>query len=51
MPVFNSRRWIEEAVGSILAQTFSDFELIISDNASTDDTVAICERLARSKHA
>lgn len=46
MPVFNSRRWIEEAVGSILAQTFSDFELIISDNASGDDTVAICERLA-----
>jgi glycosyltransferase involved in cell wall biosynthesis len=46
MPVFNSRQWLEESVGSILGQTFGDFELIISDNASTDDTFAVCERLA-----
>ena len=47
MPVYNSARWIEASLESILAQTCGDFELIISDNASTDDTVAICERYAR----
>lgn len=46
MPVFNSAAWIEESVESILAQSFGDFELIISDNASTDGTLAICERFA-----
>jgi glycosyltransferase involved in cell wall biosynthesis len=46
MPAYNSADWIEESVGGLLAQTFTDFELIISDNASTDDTYAICERLA-----
>jgi len=35
-------------VESILAQDFGDFELIISDNASTDDTLAICEEYARA---
>jgi glycosyltransferase involved in cell wall biosynthesis len=48
MPVYNSAEWIEEAVRSILDQSFDDLELIISDNASTDDTFAICERLART---
>jgi len=48
MPVYNSAAWIETAVESLLSQTYRDFELIISDNASTDGTLAICERLARS---
>jgi len=42
MPVFNGERFITEAIDSILAQTFTDFELIISDNASTDSTGSIC---------
>jgi len=42
MPVYNGERFITEAIDSILAQTFTDFELIISDNASTDGTEAIC---------
>lgn len=42
MPVYNGERYIEQAIESILAQTFSDFELIISDNASTDRTADIC---------
>ncbi|MCB9881562.1 MAG: glycosyltransferase family 2 protein [Planctomycetes bacterium] len=46
MPVRNGARWIEEALSSILAQDFADFEVVIRDNASTDDTVAICERIA-----
>lgn len=42
MPVFNGGKYIREALDSLLAQTFTDFELIISDNASTDGTEAIC---------
>jgi glycosyltransferase involved in cell wall biosynthesis len=37
---------VAEAIDSILAQTFTDFELIISDNASTDGTEEICRRYA-----
>ncbi len=46
MPVYNGAKYIAEAVESILAQTFRDFELIISDNASTDDTESICRAFA-----
>jgi glycosyltransferase involved in cell wall biosynthesis len=42
LPVYNAERYLEGALKSILAQTFTDFELIISDNASTDRTAAIC---------
>jgi glycosyltransferase involved in cell wall biosynthesis len=46
LPVRNGGRHLPEAIDSILAQTFPDFELIISDNASTDDTAAICAAYA-----
>jgi glycosyltransferase involved in cell wall biosynthesis len=46
MPVYNGEKYIREALGSLLAQTFTDFELIISDNASTDGTEAICREYA-----
>ena len=36
MPVYNGGKYIREALDSLLAQSFADFELIISDNASTD---------------
>ena len=42
MPVYNGEKFIKIAIDSILNQTFRDFELIISDNASTDKTQAIC---------
>jgi glycosyltransferase involved in cell wall biosynthesis len=42
MPVFNGEKYLEETLESILAQTYTDFELIISDNASTDRTEQIC---------
>ncbi|NRB08622.1 MAG: glycosyltransferase [Richelia sp.] len=42
LPVYNGENFIREAIDSILAQTFTDFELVISDNASTDNTEAIC---------
>jgi glycosyltransferase involved in cell wall biosynthesis len=46
MPVYNGEKFIREALDSLLAQTFTDFELIISDNASTDGTEAICRKYA-----
>ena len=42
LPVFNAERYLAEALDSFLNQTFTDFELIISDNASTDQTQTIC---------
>ncbi len=46
LPVFNGENYLEEALQAILTQTFTDFELIICDNASTDQTQAICETYA-----
>jgi len=46
LPVFNGADYLEDALISILAQTFTDFELIISDNASTDGTEDICRTYA-----
>ena len=42
MPVYNGEAFLTEALDSLQAQTFTDFELVISDNASTDATEAIC---------
>lgn len=46
MPVYNGADVIEQAIESVLSQSFRDFELIISDNASTDRTEEICRRYA-----
>ncbi|MCH9054911.1 glycosyltransferase [Synechococcus sp. PCC 6716] len=50
MPVYNGARYIREALDSLLAQTFTEFELIISDNASIDNTEAICREYAAKDH-
>lgn len=42
LAVYNGEKYLEQAIESILSQTFGDFELIISDNASTDRTSEIC---------
>ena len=42
LPVFNGERYLARAIDSILAQDYADFELIVSDNASTDRTAEIC---------
>lgn len=47
MPVYNGERYISQALDSLLAQTFFNFELIISDNASTDATATICKSYER----
>ena len=46
LPVYNAERFLEQALDGILAQTYTDFELVICDNASTDATQAICQRYA-----
>ena len=42
VPAYNAENFLEETLDSLLAQTFEDFEIIISDNASTDRTESIC---------
>lgn len=41
LPVYNAERWVAESVQSILDQTFTDFELLVVDDGSTDDTAAV----------
>ena len=43
MPVYNGEKLISGAISSILSQSFTDFELIIADNCSTDRTKSICQ--------
>jgi glycosyltransferase involved in cell wall biosynthesis len=50
MPVYNGENFIRDAFNSILAQTYSDWELVISDNASTDRTEQICREYAQRDH-
>ncbi|RWM83672.1 MAG: glycosyltransferase family 2 protein [Mesorhizobium sp.] len=47
MPVYNGENFVFEAIQSILKQDFDDFELVITDNASTDRTADICLEFAR----
>ena len=46
MPVYNAQRYVAEAIESILAQTFTDFEFLIIDDGSTDKTPEILRRYA-----
>lgn len=46
MPLYNGETFLEKALSSILAQTFTDFELLVSDNASTDRSVDIVRAFA-----
>lgn len=47
MPVYNGANYIDKAIASILNQTYTNFELIISDNHSTDSTCIICEQASQ----
>src|SRR5678816_2981655 len=46
LPVYNGEKYLARALHSLVSQDFEDFELILSDNASTDSTEAICREFA-----
>ncbi|MGM9841469.1 MAG: glycosyltransferase family 2 protein, partial [Candidatus Limisoma sp.] len=48
VPVYNASATIKCCIESVLSQTYTNFELIIIDDGSTDDSLAICERFAMS---
>ena len=50
LPVFNGAQFIRAGIESLLAQECADFELIISNNASTDETESICREFAARDH-
>lgn len=47
VPVYNTEKYLNQCVDSILQQTFSDFELILIDDGSTDQSGEICEQCAQ----
>jgi glycosyltransferase involved in cell wall biosynthesis len=47
IPVFNTEKYLRRCVDSVLAQTFSDFKLILVDDCSTDSSPTICEEYAK----
>lgn len=46
MPVYNTERYVAKAVDSVLSQTFTDFEFLIVDDGSTDNTLKILQEYA-----
>lgn len=47
VPVYNTEKYLQRCVDSILAQTFTDFELLLIDDCSTDSSGAICDEYAQ----
>jgi GT2 family glycosyltransferase len=44
MPAFNAERWISEALASVFRQTFTDYEVVVVDDGSTDQTAReVCQ--------
>ena len=46
MPVYNSAKFIREAIGSVLAETYTNFEFLIYDDNSTDSSLSIIQDFA-----
>lgn len=49
MAVYNAARFLREAITSVLTQTYSDFELIVVDDSSSDDSLSIVQSLGDSR--
>ena len=47
LPIYNGEKFLRKRIENLLEQTFTDFELIISDNASTDNSVKICKEFMK----
>ena len=47
MPVYNAEKFLAESINSILSQTYSDFELLILDDGSTDNSLKIIKAYAK----
>jgi len=47
LPVYNGAKFIHNAIHSLLKQSYTNFELLISDNASTDQTELVCQNFAQ----
>ena len=47
VPIYNVGKYLDDCINSILAQTFTDFELILVDDGSTDNSGAICDAFAK----
>jgi glycosyltransferase involved in cell wall biosynthesis len=43
IPIYNAEKFIHETIASVLAQTYQDFEIVITDNCSTDGSAAIIQ--------
>lgn len=50
IPIYNTEKYLRECIDSILAQTFTDFEVILVDDGSTDASGAICDEYSRLDH-
>ncbi|MBO4893775.1 MAG: glycosyltransferase family 2 protein [Clostridia bacterium] len=50
IPVYNSEKYLEKCLGSIAAQTFTDFEAIMVDDGSTDGSALVCKNFAENDH-
>ena len=51
MPVYNAEKYLKEAIDSILNQTFQNFELLIIDDGSTDNTAEVVQDLLKDTEA
>ena len=47
IPVYNTEKYVEECIESVLAQTYTDFELILIDDGSEDNSREICREMGR----
>lgn len=47
VPVYNTEKYLNQCIDSILAQTFTDFELLLIDDGSTDNSAMICDEYAQ----